>query len=691
MIRLLAILFLIPVLSFSTDLDSLLKITESDVKQEKIEAYLDLSELYLLKDSKAATKYAQKAVRLAQEADLDSLSCIANIKLAVSYHSRDDLVVAANLLTQVIEKISIESHPNAYLMANNQLAVVYGKWGKFDTAMEYLQEAERARDLATDSAAIVSLDNNIGNVMLRANEIESAQIQFRKVIKAAKQIDNQRLYKSGMTNLAQSYAMAGKLDTAGILMQHNLSTFEDNTNFDLTVDYMNYALLLFRKGNIDSSDYYHNLAIASTYKNNELKNRLQIRLNMHQMHSFQHLPKDQTESDLLAIVDTAETEGFIELEAYARMQLVNFFELTEQKDKYVDAITKFYEVKDSIGYLRTQKEIAALQLDLKHKNYQNKLAIKDLELKKQKLKENYFWFGLLFVFLFGLAVTLLLFNNKRMIKKLEKQNRDIEEKNRLLEENNRQMNIQKYQIESMMDDIKASKERLEIMNRQKDTFMSVFTHQLTNQVQAVLMSAEALYLGKNKSKDLIDRFSEILYNASNHLRNMLTNLMEWSRTQTEYVQTNPVHFELQEIINRNLSAQKHLINKKNIEIVKACREQIVFADKAMIDTVFKNVISNAIKYSHEGGSIEFSCEMEENYIISTIKDYGIGIPADLMDKLFNIETRVATRGTFGEQGSGLGLSICKELLSLNNGKIEIDTEEGKGTLIKIHLPTIDIE
>ncbi len=689
MIKIIAILLLLPLVLFSSEIDSLEKELKIADNQSQFDIYLKLSTLCRYKAPKKSEEYAGKAISVAQKLNNDSLGNAAKINLAFALHQSNKLDTAAYILSRVIENVDSIKQADLYFSANNQMAVVFGKLSKFDIALDYIHAAMLVREFVTDSSLVISLDNNYGNILLRSDETDLAIKTFTSVVQRAKKINDPVLIRNGTTNLAQALSLKGELDEAAKMMAENIYNYKDNPDFDLTVDYLNYGFLFNTMRNLDSAEFYFNKTIEHSYLHNQIQNRLIARINLISLRDFEKAPFDKLETDILAIADSAEKNNFLELKQFSLYQLINLYDLKDKPRKFADALIKYYEVKDSIGYLNTKKEIATVQADLEHKNYQSQLAIKDLELRKQKIKENYFLIGLIAFIVFSIVITIFFLSNKKMIKKLEKQNKEIDDKNNLLEENNRQMNIQKYQIESMIEDLKESKDRLETLNNQKDTFVSIFTHQLTNQVQAILMSAEAMYLGKQKTPEMVDKFSEILYHASNHLRNMLANLMEWSRTQTEYVQTNPVHFELQEIIDRNISSNKQIINKKKIDIIKVCKEQIVYADKAMIDTVFKNVISNAVKYSYEGGRIEFSCHIENNFIVSYIKDYGTGIKHDLLEKLFNIETRVATKGTLGEQGSGLGLSICKELLTLNSGKIEIETEEDKGTLVKIYLPTIN--
>ncbi len=679
---------MIPTLALAGETDSILNIIKDSNTSEKVTYYLKLSEINMFSDAEISKEYASTALELADQTQNDSLIFASKIALATYLHRANELDSAARLLTEVIKEIDSNKYVHLYFRANNQLGVAFGKYGKFNIALRYFTKADAVKDQIKDTLALLSLDNNLGNVFLRTSDVEFAKQKFLDVVDRAKSLNNIKFLKTGISNLAQAYSMSGKIDSAQNLMLYNFSLFKDDSSVDLTIDYLNYALLWKNIGNIDSADYYFSKTIESSYRHKDIRHRLVAKLYKYNLLNLKDGNTSEIEENLNNILDSAETLGLLEVQAYAAKTMVNLYELLNQNYKAKEAVKMYYTLKDSLGFIHSRSEIAALKAEWENKYYKDQLEVKDIALKEQNIKEYYFWIVLVLVLLICLVLAIFLFTHRKMIKKLERQNKEIEEKNNQLQDNNSQINRQNNEIEVMLEDLKENKDRLENLLRQKNTFTSVFTHQLTNQVQAVLMSAEALYYGKNKPKEFTDKFSEIVFSSANHLRNMLVNLMEWSRTQGEYIKLNPNYFQLQELIERNISNHKQQLINKNLSIMMSCKEHTVYADKAMIDTTIKNVLSNAIKYSNEGNSIDISCTIIDTHVVMIIKDHGVGIPKEKVPKLFNITTQVLTKGTQGELGTGLGLSICKELLTLNSGKIEIETEEGKGTIIKVFLPTI---
>jgi signal transduction histidine kinase len=168
---------------------------------------------------------------------------------------------------------------------------------------------------------------------------------------------------------------------------------------------------------------------------------------------------------------------------------------------------------------------------------------------------------------------------------------------------------------------------------------------------------------------------------------LLLNLMEWSRSQTGRMEFNPEYFDLASSINKIILlyvdiAEQKSITIKNILPYKAS----VFADIAMISTVLRNLISNAIKFTMPGGKIIVSAMEKQNEIIFSVSDNGVGISKNSIEKLFRIDQSYSTTGTNKETGTGLGLILCKEFVEKNHGKIWVESEEKKGSTFYFTLP-----
>ena len=170
---------------------------------------------------------------------------------------------------------------------------------------------------------------------------------------------------------------------------------------------------------------------------------------------------------------------------------------------------------------------------------------------------------------------------------------------------------------------------------------------------------------------------------------MLGNLLDWARTQTNSIQFNPEDINISDIINSTLVILSGEATKKNITISNSVPAQaVVLADSNMISAVLRNLVSNAIKFTRPGGCISLSSNAGEKFYEFTIEDNGVGIQKKDVEKLFRIDTKVYSKGTADESGTGLGLILCKEFIEKNSGSIRVESEYGKGSRFIFTLPVI---
>jgi signal transduction histidine kinase len=168
---------------------------------------------------------------------------------------------------------------------------------------------------------------------------------------------------------------------------------------------------------------------------------------------------------------------------------------------------------------------------------------------------------------------------------------------------------------------------------------------------------------------------------------LLTNLMEWTRSQTGRIDFHPEHFEMIQFLGNVIPLFDDVAVQKSISIAREFPpEAIVFADQAMISTVFRNLISNAIKFTRPGGTITLRIKNEESGVLISVLDTGIGIPENMICRLFRIDQSYSTTGTNNEQGTGLGLILCKEFVEKHGGIIWVESEVGKGSNFYFTLP-----
>ncbi len=229
--------------------------------------------------------------------------------------------------------------------------------------------------------------------------------------------------------------------------------------------------------------------------------------------------------------------------------------------------------------------------------------------------------------------------------------------------------------------LRESEEKLRELNAQKDKFFSIIAHDLKSPFNAIIGFSELL-TDKIDKKDYhgIAKYSKIIGQSSQRAMDLLMNLLEWSRVQTGRIAFNPENLRLADLIGDSMLLLDDIAGSKAITIKKAIPYEItVIADRSMIGTVLRNLISNAIKFTGQGGEVNISAEKRAKEIVIAISDNGIGIEATRLEKLFRIDESYSTPGTNSEKGTGLGLILCKEFVEKNGGKIWVESKEGMGT------------
>lgn len=237
-------------------------------------------------------------------------------------------------------------------------------------------------------------------------------------------------------------------------------------------------------------------------------------------------------------------------------------------------------------------------------------------------------------------------------------------------------------------EIKLKNQELEKLNSTKDKFFSIIAHDLKSPFNSIVGFSDLL-VNQIKQNDLeaIDHYAEIIHKSSNQAMELLTNLMEWSRSQTDRMAFKPEVCDLFVLINETICILLEVAREKSIEIISNVRVgTMVYADKAMLATVLRNLLANAIKFTNPGGWIKLTVQQNTDEIVVSVLDNGIGISASNIEKLFRIDENFSTSGTNKEQGTGLGLILCKEFIEKHGGRIWVESSKGQGSAFRFLLP-----
>ncbi len=230
-------------------------------------------------------------------------------------------------------------------------------------------------------------------------------------------------------------------------------------------------------------------------------------------------------------------------------------------------------------------------------------------------------------------------------------------------------------------ELRESEAMLKQSNQSKDRFFSIIAHDLRSPFNSLLgyldlLTDKSFEFSEIERRDILDK----LKSASLRTLNLLDNLLSWARTQKGDMLVTPARINLSEIIAENLMLSESSATAKKIRLIQSHPQPFwAFADRNMVNTVVRNIISNAVKFTFPGGTITVSIRYNNDETEVCVNDTGCGISASNLEKLFSLDDHLATKGTNKEPGTGLGLILCHEFILLNKGKLWVDSEEGKGS------------
>lgn len=275
----------------------------------------------------------------------------------------------------------------------------------------------------------------------------------------------------------------------------------------------------------------------------------------------------------------------------------------------------------------------------------------------------------------------------QQLEEITVQNEEIRSTNEEIHAVNDDLERRIEEINRLNENLKISENELRASNAQKDKFFSLLAHDLRSPIGNFLQISELLKLNYEElSKDQINSFFDNLYTLADNTFKLLDNLLMWSRSQLGRLEIKNENINLFKIVEDVVVLFEENLVSKRVRLFNEIPEELnINTDLNVIQTVFRNLISNAIKFSYSGGSVTVNAKIEKNdinnnaYIIVSVKDTGVGIPKDKIDKIFDIDVDYTTLGTKSEKGTGLGLILCKELIEKNGDKIWVGSEEGKGS------------
>lgn len=267
-------------------------------------------------------------------------------------------------------------------------------------------------------------------------------------------------------------------------------------------------------------------------------------------------------------------------------------------------------------------------------------------------------------------------------------NEHLSSTNTLLKERQQQVKEQTEELRTQANELSNANIELKKLNATKDKFFSLLAHDLRVPFNSILgFSSLAVKRYDRLSEEKRRQYTHIIHESVNNTVKLLENLLQWAKTQTGNIQFAPEKLQLPEMINTNLDLVKTQLEEKNLKVnVSVPDDTSIYADKNMLNTVLRNLINNAVKFT-ERGNIDIKAHTKNNQVEVSVKDTGKGIHEKVMATLFKVGKSRSSQGTRGEQGTGLGLIICKEFVEKCGGTLKVKSKLKEGTEFIFTMPS----
>jgi signal transduction histidine kinase len=344
-------------------------------------------------------------------------------------------------------------------------------------------------------------------------------------------------------------------------------------------------------------------------------------------------------------------------------QLAILHEETGNLKYSLEYYKEYFQLKDTLSSEQRNEQFANMQLmhETAQKDSEIRIMQERQEQQKARLENEEFKNNILVVILALGAV--LLFNLYRGSVKRKKINKVLLAHKREIEEKSREM---------------------EGLLSMKDKFLSIISHDLRSPINSLLGTIDMLnkgHLSEEESRGLMTSLKNRLTNT----RKLLDNLLDWALVQMDEIHIKLKELDLHDIVQENIDFFHETNEKHIIFFNKVPRDTYVLADPNMLELILRNLIVNSIKFTQAGGFIEIDVEQHSDYITVCISDNGIGMTQDQAEKLFDTTQLYSTPGTQNEQGTGLGLKLCKEFIERMEGSIWVESEKDEGSTFKFTL------
>lgn len=590
-------------------------------------------------------------------------------ELALTHLTRTrDYEVAMDLLLECLEIEDSLSLKEQRIFTYLAMAKVFEEVGNFSKSEQLVEQALAFSRGVGNPHIEVLVFNELGQIKASTGKMLEAFNNYDQVLQRKEMIQNPRAEAQALFNIAQIYSVQGIFNRA--LQTHRSALGirrRMNDKVREAISLTEIGELYRRMKNDGRALANHRLALKIRLALKDDRTIAESYNNIGVLY-YQQKKYEEAISNLNAGLQAALKSQTLEQQQKSYDFLSLCYKELEEYDAALLKREQFVVVSDFIQNQKNDQRLLESQnryeIDTKQsriESLESERQIRERQLEAQKNLRNF----LISLIAFGLIIVVLIFYlyrvKQRANKKLQAANEKVKQQNLLLQD----------------------------LNATKDKFFSIIGHDLKGPLNSLTSFSGLLMNHTDRlSKEEIQMLAKDLDKSLKNLLALLNNLLEWSRSQTGNIEFKPETFDIAALLKENKELLETQAHNKRISVLEDVNGGImVKAHRHSLNTVVRNLISNAIKFTPDGGLIKLSLQQSNGHVQVSIADTGVGMGADVIGKLFRLDAKHTTRGTANEKGTGLGLILCKDFVEKNGGKLWVESKEGEGSLFCFTVPS----
>ncbi|MEZ4808940.1 MAG: ATP-binding protein [Allomuricauda sp.] len=652
---------------------------EVDSDSLRIRILKDIAWEYLNNRGNAelAKKHIDSFYTISKEANIPWGITMANYQYAVLDRQKGNYSKALAHIDGYLDSPITQKEPFAIANGLYQKALILDNYGSLEESLKIYYDILKIYEKQKDSFSYAFTLNAMGEIQKKTGKMSEAMESYEHALGIFRDLGDKTEIANCLFNIGDTYLQQKQYDKALEYLNKSLALDEEtNSEWGKAFDYEALGKVYGHQKKYAQSLEYHKKALELREK---LGQRLELSMSHTQIGIINLKMKDfaNAEESILKAIEVSKDIG-------AKPQLQENYEILsqiyEQTGEYEKALTfknKFVTLKDSLFTEAKSRQIEELQVRFDTEKKQDAIAalqkdaeINDLKLRQQKTLRNV----VIGIALAGLVFLWFAFNR---YKQAQRAKQAEEEKKRAILEERKRTEIEKQRVSE-----------LQKIDKLKDEFLANTSHELRTPLVGIIGLTESLKDGvAGKLPKAALENLDMIANSGKRLSHLVNDILDFSKLKNKDLELSPKPVDVHAISSIVLRLSNPLVKDKKLKLINSIPKEVplVEADENRLQQILYNLVGNAIKFTHKG-YITLSSEIQENRLAISIADTGIGIQDDKLDIIFNSFEQAdgSTQREYG--GTGLGLSVTKQLVELHGGTISASSEKGKGSIFTFTLP-----